>query len=79
MSLIAFSAIPLMVYVLPLLVCPYAKIVAAERKSVEKLEFGPKSSLSSRKVKPQIKLFWYIMLPFIPLSADKATSLAPSS
>lgn len=29
MSLTAFSVIPLMVNVLPLLVCPYAKIVAA--------------------------------------------------
>lgn len=30
MSFIAFSVIPLMVNVLPLLVCPYAKIVAAK-------------------------------------------------
>jgi hypothetical protein len=36
MSLTAFSVIPLMVYVLPLLVCPYAKIVAAKRKKKKK-------------------------------------------
>jgi hypothetical protein len=34
MSLTAFSVIPLMVNVLPLLVCPYAKIVAARNCEV---------------------------------------------
>jgi hypothetical protein len=60
------------VNVLPLLVCPYAKMVAAKQTQ------GVRGQLQMITPLPQMyKLS--INLPLMPVNADIATSLAPSS
>lgn len=74
-SVTAYSVIPLMVYVFPLLVCPYAKMLAGEIihplkiPQVEVVKEYKKIENKDKKIYSQL----------IPLRTERAISLAPSS
>lgn len=73
-----YSVIPIMVYVFPLLVCPYAKTVA--NKNILSFYMNNRGWRMQSKEKnffKKNKRTLYSQL--IPLTTESATSLAPSS
>lgn len=79
MSLITLSVMPLIVYVLPLLVCPYAKIVAARSSECKYPKNDEYNTVICPINKQAVKFGALKKSPLIPETTDKATSLAPSS
>ena len=63
-----------MVYVFPLLVCPYANIVAETLKHISHLLINPSKSYKQNKTILVIE-----HLPLMPIRADNATFLTPFS
>lgn len=79
MSANVYSVIPLMVYVFPLLVCPYAKMLAKETIIIFS-SFANKFQVIRLQYKVHLECRGEMLYSqLIPLRTERATALAASS